>query len=231
MAHCKNCGVELEEDMEICPLCGVPAGHQPVDTTHVRQTADSQEGMTRPQRKFIWEMISITIFSAVLATLSLDLIINRRITWSEYPVAICLIGFSYISILAVLNQRAIAAIVGGFLVSSIFLVIIDGLTGGIDWIVRFGIPLLFAGNLIAAGLIVAIRLTKKKGINLIAYFFIAAALFSISIEWILHFFQSGPLHMRWSLIVSACVLPVALVLFYLHYRVMKTHTLEKIFHI
>lgn len=237
MAYCKNCGVELEDDMEICPLCGVPAGQQPAEQLQANEPISSQsvvqgqEGMTRPQRKFIWEIVSITIFSAVLATLAINLIINGRITWSEYPVAICLIVFSYVSIFAFLDQKALVAIIGGFLASSVFLLIIDELTGGIGWIAKFGIPFLFSGNAIATGLFFAIRLTKKKGVNLIAYFFIAAALFCICIEWLLHFFTPEPFHLRWSLIVSACVLPVALVLFYVHYRVMKMGTLERIFHI
>lgn len=187
--------------------------------------------MTQPQRKFIWEIVSITIFSAVLATLAINLIINGRISWSEYPVALCLIVFSYVSVFAFLDQKAVGAIIGGFFASSVFLLTIDWLTGGIGWVAKFGIPLLFSGNAVATGLFFVIFLTKKKGVNLIAYFLIAAALFCICIEWILHFFTPGPLHLRWSLIVSACILPVVLVLFYVHYRVMKTRTLERIFHI
>ena len=237
MPFCKNCGVELEADMLNCPLCGVPAGDRseakalPDSTGDGHPSQQTQKKMTGPQKKIIWEVISITILSFIIATLSIDLILNGRISWSEYPVALCLVVFSYISIFTVLDQRAITSLTGGFLASAVFMALFDRLTGGIAWSVKLGIPLLFSGNLIAAALFFAIRRTRKKGINLIAYFFIAAALYCTCIEGIISYFKTGDVHLRWSLVVIACVLPVAFVLFFVHYRLAKSHILERTFHI
>lgn len=235
--YCKNCGVELEDSVLHCPLCGervagsgaaggieIPApGQQPYTPGHGK--------MSPPQKKFTWEIVSIILLSAVIATLSIDFIINKRITWSEYPAGVSLIVFSYVSLFAFWNRRTVTEMAGGFVVSSFFFIVLDALTGGIRWSVKLGIPLLFLRNLVVAVLITVIRLSKYKGVNLIAYAFLGAVVLCIGIESVLSFFQTGSLRLEWSVIVAACTLPVVMVLFFVHFRLKRGRSLERIFHI
>lgn len=231
---CKNCGVELEDDTLICPLCREPvnsAASASARAAYGQQTFSSYKEMTRPQKKFTWEIISIILLSAGIATFIVDYIINHHITWSEYPAAICLTIFCYVSSFAFWDQTTLVKMAGGFILSSSCLVVLDLLTAGIQWSVKLAIPLLFAGNLVTAVLLAIIRRSRYKGINLIAYAFLGAAILCLFIDGILSFFKTGLFQVQWSVIVIACTIPVVVVLLFAHFRLKKGRSLEKTFHI
>lgn len=232
MIICKNCGVELEKDTMNCPLCGEPVtgdGKTSLTTSH--HPIQTSTSMSRPQKKFTWEIVSLILFSGIIATLVIDYILNKQIKWSAYPVAIALTIFSYVSLFAFWQQRTIIQMAGGLILSSLFMILIDALKGNTGWSFRLGIPLLLAGNIIAAALIAAIGTSKHKGINLLAYAFIAAALLCICIDGILSFFKSGSIQVRWSIIVAGSIIPVVLVLLFVYFRLKRGRSLEKTFHI
>ncbi|HET9826839.1 MAG TPA: hypothetical protein VFP87_15985, partial [Chitinophagaceae bacterium] len=121
---CKNCGVELEVDMIICPLCGEPiddSSSKPNLPEYGTQPFLYKE-MSKPQKKFTWEIISLILLSSACATFTVDFIINHYVTWSELPVAICLTIFCYISLFAFWNQTTVIEMAGGFILSSLCLV-------------------------------------------------------------------------------------------------------------
>lgn len=235
---CKNCGVELEDEMLNCPLCGEPAiENHPASSVFVpaisgpQPTSFAPAKMSQPQKKLTWEVVSIILLSGAIATLAVDWVINRRIVWSEYPLAVCLTIFCYFSLFAFWNQSTLLKMTGGLLLSSLCLVLLDIATGGIRWAVRVAIPILFSSNLIVAILIEVIRRTRYKGINLIAYMFLGATLLCLAIESILLFFETGLLQLHWSVIVAACTIPVVFVLLFVHFRLKRGRSLEKTFHV
>jgi hypothetical protein len=237
MICCNNCGVELDADMAHCPLCDNPENvgvrNKIVDPSseEKRQLLYPQNEMTVPQKKIIWEIVSISILSIVVVNLAIDLILNSRIQWSEYPVAMSLILFSYISSFAFLRGSTIVKIIISFIAASSFILMIDFLTAGLQWSFSLGVPLLFTGNVIASLLILIIRMVKNKGINLIAYTLVALAFYCLCIDAVLSVFKTEFLTLSWSVIVVACVLPVAAVLMFLHFRLTRNHILERVFHI
>jgi len=235
--YCKKCGVELEDNVLNCPLCGTPvagdgdnANKKNPNINEPYGFQELQKPMNEPQKKFTWEIVSIILLSATIGAVSINLIIENQISWSEYPVAINLVIFSYVSLFAFWKVKTAIRLIGCFFLSSLFLVVLDVLTSGIDWSLTIGIPLLFTGNLVAALLIIVIQISKYKGINLIAYGFVAAAIQSVFIDGILSFFKTKSFHLGWSLIVIACVVPVVLVLLFIHFRLKKGRRLESIFH-
>ncbi|CAL1517249.1 hypothetical protein MMC2321_00980 [Chitinophaga sp. MM2321] len=230
--------MELEEGIAFCPLCGVPVnGQAGSEHTHFHLTGEGPQftgghvKMSRPQRKFTWEIASIILLSGAIASIAINLIISKKITWSEYPLAISLTIFSYVSIFTFWNQKTIPRMAAGFIVSCFFLVMLDTLTRNISWEVKLGIPLLLASNLVMALLIAVIRVAKYKGINLIAYSFLGSAILCICIEGILSFYRNGSFHLDWSIIVAACTVPVSIVLFFVHFRLKRGQNLERTFHI
>jgi hypothetical protein len=111
--------------------------------------------------------------------------------------------FSYISLFAFWEQQTIMKIIGGVVVSSFFLTLLDALTNGISWSIQLAIPLLFAANFILIVLITIIHRAKFKGVNLFAFSFIAAALLCICTDAVLSYFKNHFLQLQWSIIVSA----------------------------
>lgn len=233
MIICKNCGVELEDDMLNCPLCGesVTGNKNVQPATPAELPAFTYAKMSQPQRKFTWEIVSLILFSGAFAAFIVDFIINRQITWSELPVAISLAVFCYVSLFAFWHKQIIIQITAGFVLASLCLLILDELTGGLQWAVKLGMPLLFTSSLVIAALIAIIRQSKFKGINLIAYAFLGAALLCICTDGALSFFKTGSFHFTWSIIVFACAAPVVLVLLFVHFRLKRGRSLEKTFHV
>lgn len=233
MITCNNCKVELDEDMLACPLCGESvtgkgSSQQPAANQH--HTFPYSQKMSRPQKKFTWEIVSLILLSGIITTLIIDYIITKQITWSEYPVAISLTIFVYVSLFAFWHKRTIIQMTGGFIISSFFLVMLDALTANINWSLKLGIPILFADNLLVTALIVIFRLSKYKGINLLAYAFLGAAMLCICIEGILSYYKTKSIQLDWSIIVAGCVIPIVLVLLFTHFRLKKGRSLEKTFH-
>jgi hypothetical protein len=189
------------------------------------------EKMTFPQKRFTWEVVSLILLCGAITTLLVNFIINKSITWSEYPVGICCIVFSYISLFAFSGQSRVIKMIFGLILSSICIVVLDAITTGIQWSIVLGIPLLVISNVVIAGLIFAFHKARYKGINLIAYIFLGAAFLCLSIEGLLSLYQQHTLHFNWSIIVVACVLPIVIVLLFAHFRLKRGRSLEKTFHI
>ena len=233
---CKNCGVVLEDNMLSCPLCGEPVnGSASASKVHSYQYGDlpsfGYSKMTTPQRKITWGIFSLILLSAPMAALIVDFIINRHITWSEYPIAVCLTIFCYLSLPVFWHWSTLFNMAGGFASSSLCLVLLDIVTGGIEWSVRLGMPLLFISTLLLTVMIYVIRRSKYKGLNLIAYVLFATAVLCIGIDALLFFFNTGFLKIQWSIIVTACTIPVIIVLLFVHFKLRKGRSLEKTFHV
>lgn len=187
--------------------------------------------MTGRQKTFVWEIVSIVLLSAIIATLLVNFIINKRITWAEYPVAVCLTVFSYVSLFAFWARKTLVQLAGGFITSSVFLIILDALTGGITWALEIAVPILFIANLTTAALLEIIRRSRYKGVNLLAYIFMGSALICIGVDGVFSLHRENQLYLRWSMIVSLCVLIVSIVLLFVHFRLKKGRDLQKTFHV
>ncbi|MGQ1946661.1 DUF6320 domain-containing protein [Geofilum sp. OHC36d9] len=232
MIYCKKCGVELEPDMTKCPLCGTSINetHPMIENSENEVDLNAGKEMTPPQKRVIWEIVSITIISAVIATFSIDFLMSHRISWSEYPVAVSLMVFSYVSSFAFLRTTTVIKIATGLLGASGFVVLIDLLTNGLQWAFPIAIPVLFTGNAIAAVLMMIFKKVKRKGVNLVAYALLAIGIYMLGLEAIFSIYKTGVVALKWSVIVLACVVPVAFVLIYVHFRLTKNKSLERIFH-
>jgi hypothetical protein len=234
MIICKNCGVELEADMEICPLCG-QAVNGP-DVTGGKSQASTQplpytRQMTAPQKKFVWEIVSLILLSSIIATLIIDFIITKSITWSEYPAAISLAIFAYLSIFAFWRKRNFIQLLAGLVLSSASMVAVDAITDGFDWALTLGIPMLVAANLVIIALLYIIQRSKHKGVNLLAWCFTGAAILCLFMEATLSYYHTKSLHLSWSVIACGSIIPVVLVLLFVHFRLRKGRDLKRTFHI
>lgn len=236
MRICKVCEVELENDMELCPLCGTPVGSGSRPELKPWRAGSNLEitGVLKPREKtllqrIVWQVTSIVLLSAIISTLIIDLIVHKLVTWSIFPVSISLAIFSYISVFAFWHAKKIYQILAGLFISSALFVVLHLILTPSDWPLRLGLPILGAANFIAIALIASINKTRHRGLNVIAYSCVAIGVLCISIELILSFY-TGNIALRWSIIVSACLLPVTVALLFMHHRIKRNPDLEKLFH-
>ncbi|MCF8399322.1 MAG: zinc ribbon domain-containing protein [Bacteroidales bacterium] len=241
MKICPNCGVELEGNTNFCPLCGeaiIDENTENPEYLKLRKKEQQEKVLNAFQklsgfqkRKLFWEISGILLFSGILITLIIDLLEDNNLSWSKYTVTICAIVFINISLFSFLYKRIYLLFLGSFLASSVLLILLDMFNNNIGWGKKFGIPLLFVAYLIILGLILMIRRSREKELNLITYSLIASGLLSICIEAMISLYNNKGLELSWSLIVIICVLPVSSLLLFIQHRLKRGFELKRFFHI
>lgn len=240
MIICSQCGVALEEKMTVCPLCNTPVNQQPVtDSTGKEHEAEPDEKfmadfvkLTKIQkRKLFWELSGIILFSGILVTLITDLVITGNITWSRYSITICLVLFINTTLLSFWRNRLLVFLGGSFISTSVLLVLLDVYNEKAGWGTQLGIPLLLALYLIIFILVLFNRATRQHGFNMLGYIFLAIGLYALCIEGFVDRYVQGEIAFRWSLIVLVSMIPIAIILFFFHYRLNKGIELRRFFHI
>jgi hypothetical protein len=61
--------------------------------------------------------------------------------------------------------------IAGFVLSSACMLGLDAITGGIDWALLLGIPILLAATIVIIFVLIIIESSKYKGVNLLAWGF------------------------------------------------------------
>ncbi len=239
---CKKCDVELDENMKVCPLCGTSINSEEEKTDETKDVpstltkedqyiTDYNKLNTQEKRKLFWELSGIIILSGMIATLAINMIISKNIDWAKYCIIVLLCIFANITVITFLQERVFLLLSASFISNAALILFIDILSGDINWSVGLGLPMLFSFYLITAILIFLIKRTKQKSLNLFALFFIATGVFCLFIESIISYYQMNLVRLHWSVIVLVSIIPIASILFYIHYRLKRGVNLKRFFHI
>ena len=241
MKTCNYCGVELDNNMNFCPLCGEPVMDKDNEKTEYIQVRKRQQEekllspyqkLTASQKlKIFWQISGIIFISGMLVTLIIDFLANNAITWSKYPIATCVVLFINTTLISFLYKKIAFLIIGSFLSTSGFLLLLDLFDKASGWSVKLGVPMLLAGYIIVILLVRLIKKAEKKSLNVIAYSLISAGLLSICAEGIISLYVKNQLHIEWSIIVVASVVVISTILLYMHHRLKKGIDLKRFFHI
>jgi hypothetical protein len=80
-------------------------------------------------------------------------------------------------------------------------------------------------------MIILWRVAHLKGFNILAFAFVILSGFCIVSEVFIDKYLYDTVEIRWSAIVAVSILPIALVLLFVHYRMKKGKRLDSYFHI
>ncbi len=241
MPFCVYFGVELDENVDICPLCNTPVTAVLPDAREIDEKLSSfpkenlfpdYEKLTRLQyRNLFWKVSTLVLLSGSLVTLSIDLLTSNTITWSRYSVATCLALFVNLSLMSVWRHRLSVSLGISFVTMSVLMVLFDffGIQEG--WGGQLGIPILLLVYVTILFLATLLKKLKTRGLNLIAYFLITSGVVSFGIEGILDRFLTGRIYPGWSLFVILSVIPVAGILLFIHFKLKRGRDLKRFFHI
>jgi len=232
MTFCINCGVELDDGLKICPLCGMDPenkgeqeqipGSIPSDIILLRR---------KENRRYIWELSGIIAFSGIVVCTILDLLTGKGLNWSLFSdVSITAAWVSLTIYLFSLKKPNRLAILPLFEILAA-LYFIDLIATGREWFFPVGLPLTTAGFIAAVTLIFLYGEVQLKGLNILASALIALSAFCIVAELIFDKYRNDFVDLQWSLIVAVSILPLALLFFFSHYRLQKGHRLDSFFHI
>jgi hypothetical protein len=235
MIICRTCGVELDEDMGKCPLCNRLTVNT-LDKPNMQIENDASVGPIKSQihdknlmQHVLWQIASVLLISGIISTVIIDLSFNGRITWSIYPLSICLILLSYSSVMAWSEYKFRSKLIASSLVSAIILVLLH-LTLNAEWLLQLALPILFAVNIIGLLLSYFIKLVKVKGTNIMAIAFVAIAVLCIVTEGLISRYVNGVVRIQWSVVVAASLLPVTAAIIFMYFRARNNLDIQKLFH-
>lgn len=231
MTMCKACGVELDLNMEFCPLCETSVNGKLTG----KEVNVNQNGLKFTGRKkqllqnILWQITAVLLLSGIIATFVIDLSVHGRITWSIYPVSICLIALSYASLMALWHTRVVFQVLAGWLASAMILMLVYWYFEE-EWPVLLALPILSFANLIVILGHLIFKNLKTKGLNVLAITFVFIAVLCIVIEGTISLYFHETIRLQWSVIVTACLLPVTAAILFMYFRTRNNADLQKIFH-
>jgi hypothetical protein len=232
MIICVNCGVELDDGLKICPLCGRdPENKGEQEQISSNYPSDIIQLEKKENRRYLWELSGIIAFSGIAVCTILDLLTGKGLNWSLFSdvsitaawVILTLYLFAYKRTLVIVTLQMLAILTA--------LYFIDLIATGREWFFPVGLPVTVAGFIAAGTVIVLYRAVHLKGMNIIASAFIALSGYCIITEITFDKYLRGFVDLQWSLIVAVSILPIALLFFFYHYRLKKGNRLDSFFHV
>jgi len=234
MGLCSNCGVEVDEGLSRCPLCGQPLG-PPVATGEASldppqtRVADPSAQSKKAVRRWLLEAVTLLAATGGIVVFATDFAYRMELSWSPYPLAA--IAFLWVSAVVALttSRRRLLWLALQTMALLFFLYAIDALAPGRPWLLQLALPAALLAVVLLALTVVAAR--RAPPLPAIALALLAAGLYLLGMELLLSRFASRRLYPGWSLVAFGCLLPVALVLLFLHRWLRHHPEVRKLFHL
>lgn len=188
--YCVKCGVRLEENAKVCPLCNTPVWNpdQDADVSALKPTGYSDKMPYRKQKSRKPALILLTAICAFVIVLEtvLCLLIYKEFKWSGYVTGGVLLGYVYILLpLWFREPRAELLVPIDHIATALFLAYVNWKTGG-HWFLSFALPLCGASGLISTVMICLLKYVKKGRLFIFGGSFIILGLFCFLVEFMTH---------------------------------------------
>ncbi|MFW6302816.1 MAG: DUF6320 domain-containing protein [Bacteroidales bacterium] len=224
---CKHCGVELSPEMDKCPLCGnLPGDNKPVKDRH---KTDAFSFLKRSRN--LWEAFGVIALITIALTILVNFILDKTASWSLFVAGGVISVWLYYTIYQFAKHYIAIWAPAGLAVTLSNLLLIDALTGGVDWFISLALPLTTAAFLLAAGFALITKMVKYQGFNVLGFAILHIIVFCIVCEIFLKLHLYSQVELRWSIFVAASATPIAAILIFVHYRLKRGNDLKSFFHI
>ena len=230
---CPNCGVELDRGLESCPLCGDKKTED--DTRVVTRTEGYPSEIlkldARERARFRWELSGIIAVSGIIVSLVVDLVIEKGISWSVYPVTLLAALWIYLTLLTYARRKWWILLPGLLLNTLALLLMIDLANPPASWFVQLALPFTLSFFILTGIVMFLAARSRFKGFNLLAIISIAVGVLCVVFEIFTDLFVNGTVDIEWSAITAATLIPFSAILMFVHYRLKKGLNLKSYFHI
>jgi len=224
---CKHCGVELSQEMDKCPLCGnLPGDNKPIRD---RKKTDAFGFLKRSRN--LWEAFGVITITTIALTILINFIVDKTVSWSLFVAGGLMSAWLYYTIYHFAKHYIAIWAPAALMVTLSNLMLIDALTGGLEWFVSLALPLSTAAFLLAASFTFITNMIKYQGFNVLGFALLHIIAFCIVCEIFIKMHLYSKVDMRWSIFVAASGIPVAIILIFIHYRLNRGNDLKSFFHI
>ena len=234
MSYCTNCGVELDNDIVTCPLCGFSIGEEMI-TGKVKASEYYPSDIIflhkKETRRHIWELSGIISFSGIVVCTIVDFVIHKSLSWSLYADTSILASWICLTLILLAFRKYFLIFPGLLLTILTMLFLFDLYAPPVTWFYGLGLPITMALYVAVIIIILLWKVAHFRGFNILAIAFLVLSGFCIVSEVFIDKFVSGRVDIRWSAIVAVSIFPIALVLLFVHYRMKKGKRLDSYFHV
>ena len=232
MTICKNCGVELDEQFKVCPLCGKDPHEEKNDSTGDQNTPrDIVEMHRKENRKHLWELSGIILLSAICVCTVVDLIVGPGLKWSLFADTSCLAAWIFISLLHFKKPGTSVRILAAMFTVILLLFLFSLFSSRTGWYFPLALPVILSAFL-CLGIILLFREKMNfMGFNLLGVSFFAIAIFCVLTEATVDYHRAGEIRLHWSLITASSIIPLSAIFFFMHYRLKRGNRLDSFFHV
>lgn len=236
MPFCSRCGVEVDSVVEKCPLCEAPIQKLPMENGSPWPSEEAPSPalppMSTDERKALSRTITTLGFLIPASfVLTVDWFVTRSLSWSLFALASLGVAWLWALIPLVFNRKPFLLIT---LISGVAIIgagVISILAGDSSWLLPIGVPVLTAAGLLSAGVTAMALKARRNGGNLAGWILLALAILSMIIDILVSSWLSGSWKPGWSIIVVSTLVPIAVLLLYLHYRPSRQRKLRQYFHV
>ena len=233
---CSRCGVEVGEGVERCPLCEAPIQKLPADdgSPWPKDVAPSPSAppMSPDERKALARTLTTLGFLIPAAiVLTVDWFINRSLSWSFF--VLVPLGAAWMcSLISLVFSRKPYLLISSITFTAIAAMSVMGyLSGNTGWILPIGIPVVITAGILGVAVTALTRSAEKVGGNLAAWILQALAVLCVVSDILISSRVNGTFRPGWSIVAASTLLPVSILLLYLHYRPSKQQKLRRYFHV
>jgi len=227
MSICNNCGVDLGEGNEKCPLCK-PTEHR---TIHIVSPADLFNFSKIVKTRTLYEITMLLLVSGVIVTIAIDFVFEKGMSWSLLTTTCIGYLISLVSGIYFLRGRPYLMIGATMTATLLFLWLTDLLTGNHGWFGTIAAPLVISGALLTMAVIFLNSLSKYRGLNLLSTILIAMAVHAVIIEYLTDKLLTSAFNPQWSVVTAASLIIIALIFLFVHYRLKRGRSLGRLFHV
>lgn len=225
--RCTNCGVELEPEHKLCPLCGYPPGtaaREPREYQPLPQRAERLNVLRLVRRigvaLWLWVSMVVILIGGVVPG-------DVRWVWITVGSVSAALGI-HLSLLTI--RRGAVLLIFVIAIVAALLLLLDWIVESqLNWFVPVGLPVLAAlagllllGNLAFRGLPTALGIAATIAV---------AGAVTLAVDAAVSAFRSGASSLTWSVVVVLAAFPSALGVALLHWMVLRHIDLRRHFHL
>lgn len=233
MPICPNCGVEIENDYERCPLCGTSlSGEAEGETAAGGAYSEAIEQHNEKVRLLFREIFGFIALAAAVVVFAVDFAYGMDLSWARYPLASIAFLWLAVFLTGALKHRVYLLVLGDTAAAAGFLFLLQLFSAGGSWFLPLALPMTLAAGAVVLVSAAVIRRFRLSALGAISAGLISAGLYTVCAELVIDAYLGRPLAPSWSLITAAAVIPIIAFLINFEKRLQRRGSdLQKYFHV
>lgn len=211
MSYCVNCGVELDQGANECPLCRTPVldPTHPTDRPDYPFFADNRVEVPPASRRALAVLLTAMLASATMCCGILNLLLRRDIQWWLYVAGAAAMLWIWFVLPLVKRAPTWGRLTMDVAAVALYLFLISLNTGG-DWFLGFALPTVASAAAAVGLLSFLLRGNRRSPISALAMTIIAIGVLAVAVEFCADRYFFGAWQAGWSLVVATICLSLVI---------------------